>query len=111
MRLLEEKSRDNLFEFFEEVYSFLSISRSNLNDFTWEEAQIISQAMIDNPLLTFMCSEDGIPRLLLAFELAGYHSKDLSSSRLVNPSTQQETWASVFIGHDLQNRLLCNGPE
>ncbi|KIC71032.1 hypothetical protein [Candidatus Protochlamydia amoebophila] len=63
--------------------------------------------MIENPRLTFMCPEQDISPLFLAFQLAGYDEKKVLKCRyLVNPSTQQETYACVFIGNDINRYSL-----
>ena len=80
------------------------------HSFSSEEAQVICAAMIENPRFTFMCSKyDEISSLILVFELAGYSEEDLNFSKLVNPSTQEETYGCVFVGHDVKDNLLYFG--
>ena len=75
--------------------------------YSWEEAQVICDAMIENPRFTFMCKGYELPRLFFAFELKGYNEKnDLEFEQIFNPNTNQETWGCVFIGNDLRDRTL-----
>ncbi|CUI18188.1 hypothetical protein PNK_p0136 (plasmid) [Candidatus Protochlamydia naegleriophila] len=65
--------------------------------FSWQEAQIVCEAMVENSHLTFMYQEIEEFRLFLAFELAGYQfSKHLSYKPIVNPTTGRGTWGCVI---------------
>ena len=75
--------------------------------FSWEEAQVICRAMIQNPRFTFMCSETEISRLFFAFDLLGYDREtDLKCEEIFSPLINQRVSACVFIGHDFQIRSL-----
>lgn len=78
-----------------------------MTGFSWEETQVICEAMIENPHLTFMCQERDESRLFLAFELAGHHpAKDLSYKPIVNPVTCRKTWGYVFTAYDVRDSAL-----
>jgi TPR repeat protein len=75
--------------------------------YSWEEAQVIRDAMIENSRFTLICPGSEMSLIFDAFELRGYDKKkDLKYARIVNPVTRQETYGCVFVGNDINDASL-----
>ena len=71
-----------------------------------EEAEGISDAMIENPHFTVVCSEAALARLSLAFKAKGYlPDKDLDVLRLSYSSDQPNLYGCIFIPSDANKGL------
>jgi len=68
-------------------------------DFNWEEAQVIRDAMINNPRFIFICPEENLERLFHAFELIGYQRHKNVFTCILDQSInlQQNLYGCLFI--------------
>lgn len=73
-------------------------------EFDWEEAQVISNAMIEHPYFTVFCLQDSLNRLLLAFELRGFQpDHDLKFHVVTGSNSEPNLYGCAFIAFDKES--------
>ena len=82
-----------VFQNYEKEPIFLEVK-----DLSSTEIPVIRDAMIENPHFTFICPEDLIEQLFIAFESIGYRrEEDLLYGFLTSPTNQPRLMGCVFI--------------
>ena len=68
----------------------------DMSSFSLDEAEVIRDAMIDNPQLFFICPQSDIERIYLSFEFGGYARECLRCYLVINPYTDEEFCGLTF---------------